>query len=109
MKAEQDRTLPADEIYIRRALEYKNLDSSDSTDLEEASSDISGTIFRVIVCMLPQASHALLHAQCLQSDIAFKRVVGFEEFELGALDLVSRTSQYIIHKGINWYNANTCP
>ncbi|KAF9232366.1 hypothetical protein BU15DRAFT_90674 [Melanogaster broomeanus] len=40
---------------------------------------------RVVICMLPQNSQRLQTAQYIQSDIGFKRVAGFQEFELGAL------------------------
>lgn len=92
MKTEQDRMLlPADEVYIRRIIEYTNLedDSDERTDIQTDKGP-----FRVAVCMFPEASRQLLQAQYLQSDIAFKRVVGFEEFELGSMDLASRTSEY---------------
>jgi len=36
--------------------------------------------------MTKESSHQLLRAQFLQSDIAFKRVAGFLEFEVGGLN-----------------------
>lgn len=64
-------------LYIRHAFEIVNFEE----DLaDEDAGDVSGTEgvpFRVAVCMLRQASHQLLKSQYLQSDIAFKRVVGF--------------------------------
>jgi hypothetical protein len=85
-----------DKIYIHCALEYRNLDLNNPADLKELLSDLSGAVFRVFICMLLQASHKLLLLQYLQSNIAFKQVVGFEKFELGTLDLASQTSQYIL-------------
>ncbi len=42
--------------------------------------------FRIVICMTPQRSHHLLHATDVQSDIAFKRVAGYKEFELVSYD-----------------------
>lgn len=42
--------------------------------------------------MTQEGSKRLLSAQYLQSDMAFKRVVGFYEFELAAVDRISNTS-----------------
>lgn len=47
---------------------------------------------RLIICMTKESSARLLEAQYLQSDIGFKRIIGFYEFELGGLDWDSRTS-----------------
>ena len=40
----------------------------------------------IIIYMTKESSHQLLHAQFMQSDIAFKRVAGFLEFEVGGLN-----------------------
>ena len=45
-----------------------------------------GDLLRIIICMTQESSHRILRAQFLQSDIAFKRVAGFLEFEVGGLD-----------------------
>ena len=50
---------------------------------EEDDSDESGDPLRIVICMSKESSRRLLHAQYLQSDIAFKRVSGFLEFEIG--------------------------
>ena len=42
--------------------------------------------------MTKESSHCLLDAQYLQSNIGFKRIIGFYEFELRGLDLDSHTS-----------------
>jgi hypothetical protein len=42
-----------------------------------------GESLRIIVCMTKESSRRLLRAQYVQSDIAFKRVAGFLEFEIG--------------------------
>lgn len=61
----------------------------DFDDEDSCEANIGETPFRVVVCMLREASRQLLQAQYLQSDIAFKRVVGFQEFELGSMHLAS--------------------
>lgn len=43
-------------------------------------------VVRLIICMSPFSSERLARARYLQSDIAFKRVAGFLEFEIGGLD-----------------------
>ena len=47
---------------------------------------------QIIICMTQEGSKRLLGAQYLQSDMAFKRIVGFYEFELAAVDRISNTS-----------------
>lgn len=47
--------------------------------------------FRIIVCMLPEGSRRLRTAKYVQSDISFKRIIGFKEFVLGGLDSETRT------------------
>ncbi|KAG6917541.1 hypothetical protein DXG01_002177 [Tephrocybe rancida] len=47
---------------------------------------------RIVICMTRAASHRLLKAQYLQCDIGFKRVVGFQEFELAGMDRTSNSS-----------------
>lgn len=69
--------------------------STDSDDLHDDADVLleDNTPFRIVVCMKVEASFCLLKAQYLQCDIAFKRVVGFKEFELGGLNPETRTSE----------------
>ncbi|KAF6746587.1 hypothetical protein DFP72DRAFT_823014 [Ephemerocybe angulata] len=48
---------------------------------------------RICVCMTPESSRALLHATYIQTDIAFKRVTGYLEFELTVMDDTNPTSR----------------
>jgi hypothetical protein len=48
--------------------------------------------FRLVVCMTPEASRRLQKAQLVQSDIGFKRIAGYLEFELGGLEPTTRKS-----------------
>ncbi|KAK0449904.1 hypothetical protein EV421DRAFT_1704284 [Armillaria borealis] len=44
------------------------------------------SLFRVVICMFPQRSHDLLKAKYVMSDISFKHVSGYKEFELVGYD-----------------------
>lgn len=57
--------------------------------------DADGVPLRVAICMFQENSCQLQQAHYLQSDIGFKRVVGFKEFELGALESGSQTSKLL--------------
>lgn len=104
LKNIQESYLPPDPIYIRRVIEIPNFDSTyfsasgtaqandDDTEDLDSESDL-GTPLRIVVCMSKEASFRIHSAQYLQSDIGFKRVIGFKEFELGGLDSESRTSK----------------
>ena len=48
--------------------------------------DVASETVRIVICMTREQSRRLLRAKYLQSDIAFKRVAGFKEFELGSWD-----------------------
>jgi hypothetical protein len=50
----------------------------------------------IVICMSREASHRLASARFVQSDISFKRVAGFLEFELGGMDPFSKTCACII-------------
>ncbi|KAF9011576.1 hypothetical protein BDZ89DRAFT_1119143 [Hymenopellis radicata] len=64
----QDNTVSRTERYIRTIQEVPLKD---------------GSTFRFIICMKPQQTALLKKSNILQSDISFKRVVGFEEFAVG--------------------------
>jgi hypothetical protein len=94
LKEQQDQDLPPEEHYIRRIIDLQH-DEVVQHDEDELT-DASGTLdsLRVIVCMTKEASQRLLSAQYLQSDIGFKRVVGFHEFEIACLDRITNTSEF---------------
>jgi hypothetical protein len=48
---------------------------------------------RIIICMSRNGSRRLRQAQYLQSDIGFKHIVGFLEFELACMDRDANTSE----------------
>ena len=52
----------------------------------------TGETYRFVICMTPAQSWQLLRADYIQCDIAFRRVVGYEEFEIGAWDFEKNIS-----------------
>ncbi|KAF9002860.1 hypothetical protein BDZ89DRAFT_904984, partial [Hymenopellis radicata] len=88
LKSLQDKDLPVEAKYIRRILELDpstGLEYSDDEDHEHES-------LKIVICMSPSGSRRLAMASYLQSDIAFKRVIGYQEFELAAWDSESHQS-----------------
>jgi hypothetical protein len=83
LKQHQDDDLPPEQHYIQYAEEVP---ISTLTAQEEDEPDDMGESLRIIICMTKESSQRLLHTQYLQSDIAFKRVAGFLEFEIGGLN-----------------------
>ena len=80
LKQVQDAEFPLTLHYIRYIAKVPlNLmtahEEDDYTENEE--------LLRIIICMSRESSQKLLAAQYLQSDITFKRVSGFLEFEIG--------------------------
>ena len=61
-------------------------DEDDYTDNEE--------LLQMIICMSRESSQKLLAVQYLQSDIAFKRVAGFLEFEISNLNQDTKISKF---------------
>ncbi|KAG6818704.1 hypothetical protein H0H93_002634 [Arthromyces matolae] len=84
LKSKQDMDLDTPP-YIRFIEEVLDLDGDEADD-------VTGDPFRVIICMFPDSSVRLRNSKFVQCDIGFKRIVGFEEFELGGLDADTRTS-----------------
>lgn len=77
--------------YIRYMSEIP-IREGDRDSSDEADGSSSSDTLRIVICMTPESSRALLHAQYLQCDISFKRVSGFLEFELGMMDPVANIS-----------------
>ena len=53
------------------------------------SSDVN-----IVICMTNEGSWCLQEAQYIQSDMAFKRVVDFFEFEMATVDRINNTSMF---------------
>jgi hypothetical protein len=80
--------------YIRYlgVLQPGELEGGEEPDDDGLPSEAGG-VYRFIVCMSPWSSWSLLRAQYLQCDIAFRRAVGYHEFEIGGWDPDSRISK----------------
>ena len=91
MKQRQDLEIPPGHHYIWLIVE---IDNKMITEHEEDVFDkvVLHTPFHMILCMSKAGSERLLQAQYIQSDIGFKHVVGFYEFELACMDRDTNTS-----------------
>ncbi|KAF5353020.1 hypothetical protein D9757_012737 [Collybiopsis confluens] len=91
LKSQQDNLLDPSEQYIRAALEIpvSLLAAEDNDNPSDGLS--SDEPLRIVICMTPHASRRLIEAQYIQSDISFKRVVGFYEFEIASVDPYTNT------------------
>ncbi|KAJ7095129.1 hypothetical protein B0H15DRAFT_798446 [Mycena belliarum] len=92
LKALQDEKLHPSEHYIRRIIVLDNgaVDHHEEDDDDPSFKDDK---LRIIVCMSPKASARLLErGSYLQSDIAFKRIIDFLEFEMACMDRDANTS-----------------
>jgi hypothetical protein len=94
LKKLQDTNLPAHLHYICVMLELNDntLAVHDEDDNKTLPSSDKKTC--VIICMAPDSSTRLQQAQYLQSDIGFKRIVGFDEFEIVSMDRDANTSEH---------------
>lgn len=91
LKEWQDLNVPAHEHYIRHILEVPDF-PLDEFDDQIATLDVSKSL-RLVICMSPTGSRRLTQSSYLQSDIGFKRVVGFHEFEIASMDYYGNTSK----------------
>ncbi|KAJ6455123.1 hypothetical protein C8R47DRAFT_1251161 [Mycena vitilis] len=92
LKALQDAQLPPSEHYIRRMIVINN-DTVARHEEDEDEPPSKDSKLRIIICMSPIASRRILHlGRYLQSDIAFKRIVDFLEFEMACMDRDANTS-----------------
>ncbi|KAJ7638020.1 hypothetical protein DFH06DRAFT_1002115 [Mycena polygramma] len=91
LKQLQDETLPAHRHYIRVILDLDDNALPHHEEDDDAPPSTGGRT-RIIICMSPESSARLANAQYLESDIGFKRIVGFDEFELAGKDYDANTS-----------------
>ncbi|KAJ6578506.1 hypothetical protein B0H19DRAFT_1062987 [Mycena capillaripes] len=95
LKALQDTNLPPTDRYIRRimAIDINTVNRHEEDDWDDTDQDPK---LRIIVCMYPKRSSRLLETgRYLQSDIAFKRIVGYLEFEIACMDRDSNFTNVI--------------
>ncbi|KAJ7169084.1 hypothetical protein C8R43DRAFT_1120974 [Mycena crocata] len=104
LKQWQDAHLPPEDHYIRYMSEIPDF-PTDAFDDEESPNVPSGSKtdknLRVIICMSPKGSRRLRATQYLQSDIAFKRIQGYLEFEIASMDLYANTSVIFLRIYLN--------
>ncbi|KAJ7812157.1 hypothetical protein B0H14DRAFT_2818292 [Mycena olivaceomarginata] len=93
LKARQDEQLPKEKHYIRRVLAIEMDPSHEDDDDDEIREIAKDGRLRIIICMTPEASRRLISSgRYLQSDIAFRRIVGFKEFEVAGMERDANTS-----------------
>ncbi|KAK7015317.1 hypothetical protein R3P38DRAFT_2637341 [Favolaschia claudopus] len=103
LKAHQDAHVPKGSHYIRRliAIEHPG-NTHDEEDDEEDAALKQDNRLRLIICMTPEASHRLIcSGRYLQSDIAFRRIIGFKEFEVAVMDRDANTSVIFLRIFLN--------
>ncbi|KAJ3906921.1 hypothetical protein F5879DRAFT_897100 [Lentinula edodes] len=108
LKAQQDSLLEPEARYIRSMIEISPSElESDEDDLpEDQPGETTLQPLKIAICMTSEASHRFVKAQYLQSDIGFKRIVGFYEFEVASVDKYSNTSVTFCRVYLNSQTAN---
>ncbi|SJL10637.1 uncharacterized protein ARMOST_14028 [Armillaria ostoyae] len=88
MKSKQDEEGSTPYIREMKQISWQRLKDGgdDSEDEDGPLEGLDDNCFKLIVCMLPQRSEDYLKAKYVQSDISFKRVPGWKEFELVSVD-----------------------
>jgi hypothetical protein len=112
LKKKQDESLPVQSHYIRRMIHLTNVPVHDEDDpvIDGDSSDVY-----IVICMTNEGSQRLRKAQYIQSDMAFKRVVNYFEFEMATVDRINNTSMFVLSSveslsnlGFHRYNLLPC-
>ncbi|KAJ7121386.1 hypothetical protein C8R44DRAFT_705332 [Mycena epipterygia] len=103
LKRLQDEHLPDEEHYIRAIIELDNETLAVHEEDDPLSPGEKKT--RIIICMTREASRRLKNAAYLRSDIGFKRIVGFDEFEMAAMDRDANTSVIFCRVYLNRHTA----
>lgn len=97
LKAHQDEKLPKENHYIRRVLAIDQAYSAEDAEDDIVPQAAKDDCLRIIICMTPESSRRLLSSgRYLQSDIAFRRIVGFKEFEVAGMERDANTSTFFI-------------
>ncbi|KAJ7513143.1 hypothetical protein B0H11DRAFT_2303387 [Mycena galericulata] len=88
---QQSITRPLKDQYIRRVIDLDC--SAFPSHPEDESGKSAGPVrLQFVICMGREGSERLLQTPYLQSDIGFKRVLGFYEFELAGWDRDAHTT-----------------
>ena len=91
LKKAQDESLPVHLHYIRSMIHLTNVPVYNEDD---PVTDGDGSNVYIVICMANEGSWRLREAQYIQSDMAFKCVVGFFEFEMATIDHINNTSMF---------------
>ncbi|KAJ7711771.1 hypothetical protein B0H16DRAFT_1480052 [Mycena metata] len=105
LKALQDENLAPPDHYIRRiiAINLADVECHEEDNWDDSDKD---TKLCIIICMYPKGSSRLLKSgQYLQSNIAFKHIVGYLEFELATMDRDSNFSVIFCRVFVNRQSA----
>lgn len=95
LKAQQDVELPKEKHYIRRIIAIDPRTSPRHEEDEEDNNEQKDDKIRIIICMTSEASRRLrATGRYLQSDIAFRRIAHFLEFELACKERDANTSMF---------------
>ncbi|KAK0433926.1 uncharacterized protein EV420DRAFT_1488854 [Desarmillaria tabescens] len=113
MKSKQDEE--GSTPYIREMKEISWQRLKDGRDHIDDSEDEDGPLegldddcFKLIICMLLQCSEDLLKAKYVQSDISFKHVPGWKEFELVSVDHETNQGQWCTKTPKGTSSIDTC-
>lgn len=79
----EQKMLPHEEQYVRHVETHQGKDGEDK--------------FSLVICMLPSMSRQLMHAIRLSIDTSFKRLHGWEEFEIETWDADTKRCKFNIH------------
>ncbi|KAF7334423.1 hypothetical protein MVEN_02271600 [Mycena venus] len=102
LKEWQDSHLLQKEHYIRKILEIPDFPVDEfDVDGPLSPSTAPPTTLRIIICMSPIGSERLKKSQYIQSDIGFRRIEGFMEFEMAAMDRIANTSVIFLRVYLN--------
>ncbi|KAJ4463942.1 hypothetical protein C8R41DRAFT_898717 [Lentinula lateritia] len=108
LKAQQDSSLEPDAHYVRAVIEIPITELQlDENDLvEDQPGEVALQPLRIAICMTLEASRRFVKTQYLQSDIGFKRIMGFYEFEVASIDRYSNTSITLCRVYLNHQTAH---
>ncbi|KAK7026224.1 hypothetical protein R3P38DRAFT_2948380 [Favolaschia claudopus] len=101
LKEWQDTHIDADEHYIRRIIEVPDFPLDEFDAENPIASGSPASTLQIIICMSRTGSERLLKAQYIQSDIAFRRIEEFLEFEMAAMDRIANTSVIFLRVYVN--------
>lgn len=104
LKDYQDAHLPSEEHYICRVIDlpHDTLDVHDEDEPGDLGNSETENL-KIIICMSKEQSRRMHGGQYMQSDIGFKRVIGFHEFEMTSMDQKANTSKSLLANLLhNW-------